>query len=336
MSVQAYIKGLGFYVPERILTNDELSGMVDTNDEWIRSRTGIAERHLAAPNQLCSDLALEASQKALKSAGMKASELTAIIHATVTGDAIFPATSAFLQHKLGAAHGMAVDISAACSGFVYGLQLAQGLAAVNPDAKILVSAAEVLSHRVNWQDRGTCVLFGDGAGAAIVTGSKENKGANPMFANGLIEGVLCDADGSLTGLLGAEGGAAAHPYKEGDTVGSEYFIHMQGREVFKHAVRSMSKICDTLLEKLGYSIEDIDILLPHQANLRIIEAVGQRLNMPTEKVFINVDRYGNTSAASIPLALAEAVETGAIKPGMRVLLTTFGAGLTWAAAVIKF
>lgn len=337
MLSQAYIKGLGYYVPERVLDNFELSAMVETSDEWIRTRTGIQERHLAAPGQTCSDFVVAAAQKALAASGVKPEEITHLITATATGDAFFPATATKAQAKLGLKHCMPFDISAACSGFVYGLKVVQGLLALEPEAKILMTAAELLSNRTNWQDRSTCVLFGDGSGAAVITAdpTPPSTGA-PLMANAVIEGVMCDADGSMHGLLYANGGCSDHPYRLGGIVGPEHFLIMQGREVFKHAVRNMTGICKALMDKLGYGIEDYDLLIPHQANLRIIKAVGERLKAPEDKVFVNVHKYGNTSAASIPLALAEALDHGAIKPGMRVLCATFGAGLTWGAASLKF
>lgn len=333
----AYIKGFGYYIPERVMDNFELSTMVDTSDEWIRSRTGIQERHLAAPGQTCSDLVAQAARQALEASGTKPEEITHIITATASGDAYFPSTASKTQEKLGLGHCMAFDVSAACSGFVYGMKIAQGLLAIEPEAKIMLTAGEILSNRTNWQDRGTCVLFGDGAGAAVLSAdpTPPDTGAS-LMANAVIEGVMCDADGSLHGLLYCNGGCSDHPYRIGDTVGPEHFIFMQGREVFKHAVRNMTAICKALMEKLGCDINDFDLIIPHQANLRIIQAVGERLNAPQDKVFVNVHKYGNTSAASIPLALGEALGQGAIKPGMRVLCATFGAGLTWGAASLKF
>ncbi len=336
MKLTTYIKGLGYYVPERIIDNNELSTMVDTSDEWIRTRTGIEQRHVVAPGQNCSDLVMESAKKALAASGIKPEEITHIINATVSGDDAFPSTATRVQAKLGIT-GMALDLSAACSGFIYGLQVARGLMALEPEAKILVTAAEVLSNRVNWKDRSTCVLFGDGSGAAVLSASPTPPATgHPLMANAVIEDVMCNADGKTGHLLYCNGGCSDFPYKLGDIVGPENFIQMNGREIFKYAVRTMAGISQQLMEKLGYTINDFDMVVPHQANTRIIQAVGDRLGAPAEKVFVNVNRYGNTSAASIPLAMGEAVETGVIKPGMRVLFTTFGAGLTWGAAVVKF
>lgn len=332
-----FIKGLGYYVPERILNNFELSSMVDTSDEWIRTRTGIQERHLAAPGQTCSDFVTLAAREALEASGTRPEEITHIINATASGDAYFPSTASKAQFKLGIPHCMPFDISAACSGFIYGMKIAQGILATEPEAKILLTAAEILSNRVNWQDRGTCVLFGDGAGAAVLMNDPTPPATGKdLMANAVIEGVLCDADGSLHELLYCNGGCSDHPYRLGDVVGPEHFVKMEGREVFKHAVRNMAAVCKALMDKLGNTIDDFDVIIPHQANLRIIQAVGNRLGAPEEKVFVNVHKYGNTSAASIPLALGEAVREGVIKPGMRVLFATFGAGFTWGAASVKF
>ncbi|MDL2313966.1 ketoacyl-ACP synthase III [Desulfovibrio sp. OttesenSCG-928-C14] len=336
MAFTPYINAFGYYAPERILDNFELSKIVDTNDEWIRTRTGISERRIAAPGQNCSDMGLICAKKALEATGMDPSELTMIVDCTVTGDSPLPTTACRLQTKLGLKDVMAFDVNAACSGFLYGLHIARGLLAAEPDSKILLLATEMLSLRTNWTDRSTCVLFGDGAGAVLISNEKRPVTANPLSLNALIEGVLCRADGSHGELLQAKGGGADHPYHLGSTVGEEFFIQMQGREVYKLAVRSMTGLCKELMDSLGYGIGDIDLLIPHQANMRIIQAVGERLEVPEDKVFINVQKYGNTSAASVALALGEAVEQGVIKPGMRVLLTSFGGGMTWGSAIIKF
>lgn len=329
-----FVTGIGYCVPERVMSNDELSRLVETSDEWIRSRTGIEARHLVSEGQNCSDLVTVAAQRALKQAGMDAGQISHVIVCTVSGDAIFPATACIVQAKLGIRRAMAFDLSAACSGFLYGLEVARGLLAADPKARILLAGAEVLSRRVNWRDRSTCVLFGDGAAAMILSGGADADSPNALKAR--VEGVLCDADGRGGDILCCLGGASSHSYRQGETVGPEYFMHMAGQEVFKQAVRTMSAVSRELLDKLGYSLEDIDLVVPHQANLRIITAVLDRLGVPLEKAFINLQKYGNTSAASVPLALAEALEEGVIKPGNRVLMTTFGAGLTWGAGVIKF
>ncbi|MCL1915748.1 MAG: ketoacyl-ACP synthase III [Desulfovibrionaceae bacterium] len=336
MAQAAYIKGFGYYAPERILDNAEISTMVDTSDEWIRTRTGIEQRRIVAHGQPCSDMLARASVQALEASGVSPEEITHIITGTVTGDDRFPSTATHLQERLGIS-GMAFDLQAACSGFLYSLYVAQGILALEPESRILVTAGEVASIILNWTDRDTCVLFGDGGGAAVLSTDDKAPDRNlPLTANARVEGLLCDADGKLGKLLYGHGGGSSHPYKLGDTVGPECFTSMNGRELFRHAVRNMCSICEKLLDKLGLGLKDIDLVIPHQANLRIISAVAERLGVPEEKLFINVQKYGNTSAGSIPIAMGEAIEQGRLKPGMRVLLTTFGAGLTWSAAILKF
>ena len=329
-----YITGIGYYAPERVMTNQELSTLVDTSDEWIRDRTGIEARRLAADDQNCSDLGAEAGHRAMSAAGTEPDEISHVIVCTISGDAIFPATACIVQHKLGIKRAMAFDLSAACSGFLYGLQVARGFLCAEPEAKILLLGVEVASRRVNWRDRSTCVLFGDGAGAAVISARPDGKGPRALRAR--VEGISCAADGSRGDLLYCIGGASSHSYKQGDVVGPEYFLHMNGQEIYKHAVRTMSASGRDLLEHLGYTLDDIDLVVPHQANLRIIQAVLARLGAPEERAFINLEKYGNTSAATIPIALAEALDQGVIRPGFRVLLTTFGSGLTWGAGVMHF
>ena len=328
MSTFSHIRGLGFHVPERLYTNTDLEKFVDTNDEWITTRTGIKQRHVVE-DETCLDLAYEASVKALKAAGMEAEELTHFIVATFTGDMPIPATACMLMERLGIKNRAAMDLSAACSGFVYAVEVARALINLDPSAKILVCGAEILTSRVNWEDRSTCVLFGDGAGAAIMTAGKDGE-------PGKVLDTLIRADGGPGMNLTIKGGGSASPYRMGDTIGAGHFVEMQGREIYKHAVRSMTSISNEIIEKQGLTTEDIDVLVPHQANMRIIEAVGKKLGVPREKVFANVDRFGNTSAASIPIALADARESGFIKDGDLVLLTTFGGGLTWGSSLIQF
>ncbi|WP_027180350.1 beta-ketoacyl-ACP synthase III [Maridesulfovibrio bastinii] len=329
MSINVHIKGLGHHVPEKILSNQDLEKIVDTSDEWITSRTGISNRHIVE-DETCVDLAYEASLKALKKAGLEADDLTHIIVATFTGDRPLPSASCLLMERLGIKQKAAMDIAAACSGFVYGLETARAFIALHPESKILVVGSEILTSRVNWKDRSTCVLFGDGAGAAVLTG---DDGAEH---DGKLLDVVISADGALSMALAIKGGGSALPYHLGDNVGEEYFIEMRGREVFKHAVRNMASISKEVLARHGYTTDDVDVLVPHQANQRIIEAVGKKLSIPVEKVFSNVSRFGNTSAASIPIALSEAKEIGAIKEGDLVLVTTFGGGLTWGSALLQF
>lgn len=325
--------GMGGYVPDTILTNADLSQRVDTNDEWIVSRTGIRERHIIAPGQNNSDMAREAGEKALREAGVSASELTHLFVATCTPDSACPPTACVLSEKLGCLGVFAMDLNAACSGFVYGLTLARDILAGNPAAKILLIGSDAMTTRVNALDRSTCVLFGDGAGAAVLGATEA---ARPAPGTAHIRDARVSSDGRLGGLLRMDGGGTSAPYTVGSVVGPEFFLSMQGREVFKHAVRNMAAICQDMLERNGLGVNDVDLLIPHQANLRIIEAVGSRLDIGGDRVFVNVDTHGNTSAASIPLALAEAYEKGRITPGMRVMVSTFGGGLTWGAALLEF
>lgn len=328
-----FIRGMGHYVPQRMMDNTELSAMVDTTDEWIRTRTGIRQRRLAAKGEPCSDLAYNAAVNALRSAGVDPGAVTHIIVGTVSGDAAFPATATMVQKRLGIKNAMSFDLGAACSGYLYGLEISRGLLALDARSVVLLIGAEVLSHFVDWEDRGTCVLFGDGAGAAVL-------GASPSLAasacNAVVDGVLCEGSAEGGDLLYCCAGGTMRPFAVGDVVEPDSRIRMNGREVFKLAVRAMSNVSQRLLEQLGLTVDDIDLVVPHQANLRIIQGVLNRVGIAENKVFLNLDKYGNTSAASIPLALSEAREQGAIRPGMRVLLSTFGAGLSWAAAVVRF
>jgi 3-oxoacyl-[acyl-carrier-protein] synthase-3 len=325
-----YILGLGHYVPDSVLRNTDLERMVDTSDDWITSRTGIKERRLAGDGQGCSDLALKAAIGALDDAGLSPADITHILLATFTPDYCTPTSACLVQHKLGASNCMmAMDIGAGCSGFVYGLDTARGLATIYPQATMLVVGSEVCTARVNFQDRNTCVLFGDGAGAAVVTARKTE---GPRVVDTLLR-----ADGSLGHLLpvGLEGGSR-EPYKIGQAVSASYFIHMNGRELFRHAVRGMAEMAERILAANGLSAEDVDLLIPHQANMRIIEALAKKLSFPLDKVFVNVDKYGNTSAASVAIALSEAKACGQVKEGNMVLLVSFGAGLTWGTSLVQY
>ncbi len=329
MHTKFIIRGFGHYAPERILTNADLEKTVDTTDEWITTRTGIKQRHIAAEDQSASDMAYQSSLIALDEAGIAPEELTHIVVGTFTPDSMIPSTACRLQQKLGIKGQMCLDVQAACSGFLYALQTARGYLALDPEAKILVAASEVISRRTNWDDRSTCVLFGDASGAVVLTNGDAEE--TPRVID-----VMLAADGSLGNLLTVNGGGSGYCYKMGEPVGEEFFVQMQGRETFKHAVRNMSRICDALLDKHGIDKKDIDVLLPHQANQRILEAVGRMFGIPAEKVFSNIERYANTSAASIPVAMSEAVKTGFIKPGNLVLLTSFGGGFTWGSALLQF
>ncbi len=325
--------GMGAYVPEAVVTNFDLSKRVDTSDEWIVSRTGIKQRHYLAPGETTSDMCLHAAQRALAQAGLASSDLTHLLVATCTPDSYCPSTACTLSAKLGCHGVFALDINAVCSGFVYGVSLVRDILGGNQTAKILLVGADGLSTRLNWEDRGTCVLFGDGAGAAVFSVETAAKLAP---GNAVVRDVRIHSDGSLGRLLHIDGGGTSAPYALGDTVGPEYFVRMEGREVFKHAVRNMTAICRETLEANGLAVADVDLFIPHQANLRIIEAVGEKLGVDSSRVFVNVDTHGNTSAASIPIAMTEALEKGRIRPGMRVLVSTFGGGLSWGAALLDF
>lgn len=319
------IIGTGKYVPERVLTNAELETMVETNDEWIVSRTGIRERHIAAPDQATSDLAYEAAVKALKSAGIAAEDIELIIVATVTPDMTFPSTACILQEKLGAKKAAAFDLSAACSGFVYSLATANGFIQTGMYNNALIIGADALSRITDYTDRNTCVLFGDGAGAVVLGEVPEGRGFLSFDLG---------AEGAGGELLKLEGGGSRCPASEETIRSGKHFIYMNGREVFKFAVRVMGTATEEVLRKAGKDKSEIDLFVPHQANIRIIQSAMQRLDLPEEKCVINVDKYANTSAASIPLALVEAVEEGRVKEGDTLLLVGFGGGLTWGASVL--
>lgn len=321
------ILGTGRAVPSNILSNADLEKMVETSDEWITARTGIRQRHVAAPGTALSDVAAQAAIRALEDAGVSADQIDLIVLGTVTGDMKFPSCACFIQHKIGAVNAVAFDISAACSGFLYGMQIAQGMMLASGYQRVLVIGAEVLTSMVNWQDRDTCVLFGDGAGA-VVLGPSDGK-------RGLL-GSLLKSDGAHTGLLYNPGCGSVNPPTPENAAALLHTIRMEGKEVFRYAVTSMTEALLRVLDAQGMSVDDLDLLIPHQANLRIIEAVGKRLKLPQEKVFVNVERYGNTSAASVPIAIDEARKSGWIKPGSIVGFATFGAGFTWGAAVIRF
>ena len=328
MNPLCHLLALSAYVPDTVLTNSDLAKVVDTNDEWIISRTGIKQRHRLDDAENASDLGLKAARKALVEAGMDAGELTHIVGATCTPDVLSPSVACIIAGQLGAGKVMAFDISAACSGFLYGLSICRALLAQDPDAKILFVCTEALTRRVNWADRSTCVLFGDAATACIVSSASNN-------AMSCVEDVVCHSDGVQRDLIVVGGGTRCQ-YGLGQPVGEDFFITMQGRETYKHAVRNMVHVCEEVLARNGLSGADVDLLVPHQANMRIIEAVGSRLELTGDRVFTNVEKYGNTSSASIPLALSEARAQGRIRPGSRVLMTAFGAGLTWGAALLRF
>lgn len=328
MTTLCSLSGFASCVPETILTNSDMEARLDTSDEWIVSRTGIKARHILSDDETATDLAERAAIKAMERAGVPRETITHVLMTTCTPDYLCPSSACILAKKLGLGQVMAFDLSAACSGFIYGIDVARGLLAIHPDARILLVSAEALSRRLNWNDRSTCVLFGDGAGACVM--SRES-----LSHSAILEDAICTANGEHAMHI-AFGGGSRQAFHVGDTIDENFFLSMQGREVFKFAVRNMTSISQTILEKNNLTLADVDLFIPHQANLRIIEAVGDRLKLEADRVFVNVQHYGNTSAASIPLALAEALEAGRIKPGMRVLLATFGSGFTWGSALLRF
>ena len=322
------ISGTGSYAPPKILTNDDLSKIVDTSDEWIRTRTGIRERRIADDSQTTSDMAANAAREAISNAGLTAGDIGLVVVATVTPDMPFPNTACFVQKKLGLGKIPAFDIEAACSGFVYAMDIARGMMFVNGIKHALVIGAEKLSGITNWEDRTTCVLFGDGAGAVVLSlEEKEDVG---------ILDILTGADGTETDILLVPGGGSANPSTVETIERSMHKIQMQGNQVFKHAVRVMCQSAADVLQNVGLTADDVDLVVPHQANTRIIEALAQRLTVGMDKFKINLDRYGNTSAASVPIALDEAFRNGRIHPGDNILMVAFGGGLTWASAVIRW
>ena len=321
------LAGLGSYTPERILTNADFEKLLETSDTWIRERTGIRERHVAAADETTGQMATAASRAALAEAGMAAEDLDTIICATATPDRLLPSTAVDIQAMLGASNARAFDISAACSGWIYGLVVANGMIADGAAEKVLVIGAEKLTAIMDWQDRSTAVLFGDGAGAAVLTRGDGSRGIVSSYLK---------SDGKLAELLWRPGGGTIHPPSEAMLADRSYYIRMAGREVFKNAVRSMADAASRALESAGVTGDQVDLLVPHQANLRIIEATANHANIAMDRVYVNVDRYGNTSSASIPIALDEARRAGRLKPGMTVLLVTFGAGFTWGAMVLKW
>lgn len=326
-SVHAGITGVGHYVPDRVLTNADLEKMVDTSDEWIVTRSGIRERRIADEGMATSDMCVAAAKDAMKQAGVAAEELDLILVATVTGDYRFPSTSCVVQDKLGATKAAAMDIGAGCTGFVYGLATAAAFIESGRFKKILLVGAEMLSCITNWEDRSTCVLFGDGAGAAILEPCGEEEG---------ILATYLGADGSVGEHLIAPAGGSALELTEERLRNKEDKLYMNGSEVFKVAVRYLEHSVVRVLEELNATPEDIDVLIPHQANRRIVEAVNRRLRLPEEKLVMNLDRFGNTSAASIPIALSEAVADGRVKKGDLVVMSAFGAGMTWGAVGIRW
>jgi len=325
--LRAKIVATGSYVPERVLTNSDLEKMVDTSDEWIRERTGIRERRIADEKEAASDLACEAAKAAFKRTDIKAKDIDLVIVATVTGDMPFPATACHLQHKLGLKKAAAFDVNAACSGFLYGLSIADSFIRNGSHKRVLVVGAEILSRITDWEDRSTCVLFGDGSGAAILEATNEDRG---------IISTHLGSDGGMWELLNMPGGGSRHPASKDSIKKRLHYIKMKGNETFKIAVRTLESLVKKSLDENKLKPSQLSLLIPHQANLRIIQATAERLGIPMDKVFVNLDKYGNTSAASIPIALDEAFRQGRIRDGDYLLLEAFGGGLTWASVLIKW
>ena len=326
-SFRTAVIGTGAGLPKKIITNHDLEKIVDTTDEWIVQRTGIKERRIAVDGESTVTFALAASQAALEEAGVAPKELDMIIVGTQTPDMVLPSTACLLQSHLKAKNARAFDLTAGCTGWIYALVVADNFIRVSPDMKILVVGAELLSRSLDWDDRSTCVLFGDGAGATVVTGVRDGRG---------ILSTCLRADGSQWELLTMVGGGTMHPPSHEMVDQKLYAVRMQGNKVFKLAVESMEQVAWWVLTDAGFRPEDVDILIPHQANLRIMEAVAQRLGIPREKVLVKVDKYGNMSTATIPVALAEAHRDGQIKKGDLVLMISFGGGFTWGGVLLRW
>jgi len=324
---RAKITALGTYVPPRVLTNQDFEKTVETSDEWILTRTGIRERHIVEKGVATSDLALEAAKCALAERGIGAGEIEAIVVATVTPDMLFPSTACLVQHKLGVKGIWGFDLSAACSAFLYALQVGAQFILSDTHKKVLVIGSDVMSSILDYTDRATCILFGDGAGAVVLEPSEDD--------NGIID-FQHEVDGSGACSLYMPGGGSLHPSSQETVEKKMHFVHQDGQAVFKYAVRKMGEVCETLLSRNGISAQDIDCFIPHQANQRIIRATADRLGLKPEKVIINIDRYGNTTAATIPLAMQTAREEGRLKKGDLVLLASVGAGFTVGATLLRW
>jgi len=323
----AHITGWGMAVPQKVLTNDDLSKIVDTNDQWIREMTGICERHIASDGETSSSLGSEAAYQAIKVAGLLPTDLELIICSTSSPEYIFPATACLIQDKLGASNAGAFDLSAACSGFIYAMNMAAQAIRSGSVKTALVIGTETLSRFVDWKDRSTCILFGDGAGAFILQAS-ENPGG--------VQGSVMHSDGSGGEFLTVPAGGSAHPASEITIHTGMHFIHMNGKEVFRFATRVMAQATIEATKKSGWKLEDLALIIPHQANFRIIDAAARGLKLPIDKFMINLDRYGNTSTASIPIATVEAIQSNRLKPGDKIVFVGFGAGLTWGALAAEW
>ena len=322
------VTGTGKYVPEKVLTNADLQRMVETSDQWITERTGIKERRIAGDNEATSDLAIKAGRDALENAGVKAEDLDLIIVATVTPDMAFPATACFVQKALGAPNATCFDVSAACSGFIYGMEIARQFIATGAAQNALVIGADKLSAIIDWTDRNTCVLFGDGAGAAVLQPAKAGRGEILSSHSG--------SNGNLDEILNVPGGGSRLPLTA-ENIGSKInTMKMSGREVYRHAIQTMIAASKEAIDRAGLKIEDIACFIPHQANLRIIETIADKLAVPIDRFFVNLTVYGNTSAAAVAIALDEAQRTGRIKRGDHILMVVFGGGLTWASSVVRW
>ena len=321
------IIGTGSYIPEKVVTNADLAKIVDTTDEWIVSRTGMKERHMARPDEAASDMGAAAARKALEAAGVTADQVGMIVCASITPDMPFPSTACYVQRLIGAHNAFCLDITAACSGFIYSLELARNAISCGQVDTALIIGTEKLTGVIDWQDRQTCVLFGDAAGAAVLSARGAPHG---------IRATSLGSDGRLAELLMLPGGGSRHPTSAETIAQRLHYMKMSGREVFKHAVTRMVEACQKALAKAGAKVEDVDLVIPHQANLRIIEAIGHRLGVATDKYFINLEKYGNISAASIPVALDEAVRGGRVKKGDTIVLVAFGGGFTWGSAVLDW
>lgn len=325
--IRSRITGTGSFAPERVLTNRDLERMVETSDEWITERTGIRERRIASEEQATSDLAFHAARAALKAAGLKARDLDLIVLASVSGDMPLPSTACILQDRLEAKRAAAFDINAACSGFIYGLSVADAYIRSSTFRRVLVVGTEILSKFTDWEDRSTCVLFGDGAGAAVLEATEEDRG---------LLSIKIHSDGSMWDLLHTPAGGSRIPPSKDSVRKRLHYIKMRGNETFKVAVRTLEGLVVETLKEHNLKASQLALLIPHQANLRIIQATANRLDLPMERVVVNLDRYGNTSAASIPIALDEAVRIGRVRDGDYILLEAFGGGLTWASALIRW
>jgi len=326
--VRAVIQGIGHCVPEGVLTNADLEKLVDTNDEWIVQRTGIRERRITSESETTSTLAIGAAQKALANSGITAEELDLVLVGTVTGDMMFPSVSCLLQDAIGAKNAGAMDIGAACAGFIYSLSVAAAMVESGQKKTVLVVGADALTKFVDWTDRSTCVLFGDGAGAVVVRGEENTD-------RGVIKTVLL-SDGSGAKFIHNQLGGSKYPIQHEYSSKASRYIYMAGSDVYRFAVVAMGDACCRALSEAGLKSDDVDLFVPHQANLRIIESAAHRINLPPEKVFINVEKFGNTSGGSIPIGLSEAVEQGRLKKGMLVMTVGFGAGLVWGANLIRW